>query len=221
MANDEVGTRLLRAVEGELVPSGMGLRSLAATAAQWVFARPSLYGIVRAMPFLKLGETIYHDVESTGAMAPVNAGILGRTWHSALVETAARRRTADTLLNVLLAGTAFKPITERYGTAGYLRLSALADSAALDSVGSAEAGRLGVMPGYPKTLATLPGFEAKCVIAQSLAGSRILAERLVTFPTHGLLSEGDIERLCAWIKRVECAAVGQPAERAEIPVGRH
>ena len=41
--------------------------------------------------------------------------------------------------------------------------------------------------------------------SQSVPQSTMIAERLVTLPTHELLSEGDIERICGAVQDVQRA----------------
>jgi hypothetical protein len=60
--------------------------------------------------------------------------------------------------------------------------------------------RLGIMPGYPRSLGDLPGFgERVRARERPMAGARRLAASLVTLPTHSLLREGDLRALESWI----------------------
>jgi len=59
------------------------------------------------------------------------------------------------------------------------------------------------MPGYPKVLCELDRFSARCLNRQDgFFGSRLLAARLCTLPTHGRLRTHDLERLGRWIRTV-------------------
>ena len=56
--------------------------------------------------------------------------------------------------------------------------------------------RLGVMPSYPSTLASLPQVRAQLArVARRLPGAEQLVRELVTLPTHSLLTEGDRKAL--------------------------
>jgi hypothetical protein len=59
------------------------------------------------------------------------------------------------------------------------------------------------MPSYPRALCDLEGFAPRCANGDApFRGSRMLAERLCTFPTHGRLSRRDMADLVAWIQAV-------------------
>ncbi len=69
---------------------------------------------------------------------------------------------------------------------------------------SSIAKRLGVMPGFPQSLADLPGFGDRCVNCEhGFPGARCLAEQLFTLPTHGRLTVTDTRRLKQWLLQVE------------------
>ena len=135
-------------------------------------------------------------------MASSNAGILMRTWHDAPRETALRQRHAERLQQALRDNDAFESIEARHsgGLAGYLRLPVMLSTRPDAWIDEKVAGRFGVMRGYPRTLDELPGFDARLINSdEPLSGARSLASRLLTLPTHGLLDDGDIDALCAWI----------------------
>jgi hypothetical protein len=79
---------------------------------------------------------------------------------------------------------------------GFLRLPVVVDSATVPALRSARARQLGVWPGYPKSLADLPGFGSRRLDAsQQPSGARLLADRLFTLPTHSLLDETSLNGL--------------------------
>ncbi len=85
---------------------------------------------------------------------------------------------------------------------GYLRLPLLATPKVRAAAVLAGARRLGVMPGYPRALCDLPGFAERVVNkADAFPGARMLASRLITLPTHSLLTGADLARLEAWLAR--------------------
>ena len=60
--------------------------------------------------------------------------------------------------------------------------------------------RLGIMPGYPTTLAELAGFAPRVRNAgMAFPGAGRLVASLVTLPTHGRVSERDLRALEQWI----------------------
>ncbi len=173
-----------------------------AALAQWMLARPTLYALPASLPFLGLGETIYRPPRPARAMSPFALGVLGRTLGLAGLETDRRRAHARRLLAVL-AGSA--DVTAVRGPAdaepGYLRLPVLVPESARGRFRSAGARRLGIMPGYPATLARLPDLRARMLEeGPSHPGADHVVEALFTLPTHGQLSESDLRALEVWIR---------------------
>jgi hypothetical protein len=66
------------------------------------------------------------------------------------------------------------------------------------------------MPGYPRALPDLAGFGGRVSNRDDgFPGARLLADRLITLPTHSLLSEEDLSALEAWI---DARAAGEPPQ---------
>ena len=209
LANDAAGERALAVARHELARASGGGDRLAAAAAQWLLARPSLYGIPASLPFLGLGETMYREPTPPSAPPAATAGILAATWEAAERENRIRRRNGSRLQEHVVAGggpalAAIQPPDG--GEPGWLRLPVLAlqDRAALDTPA---ARRLGIMPGYPQSLADLPGFgERVANRSADFSGARRLAAQLLTLPTHSLLTDRDLAKLEAWVDRTASEA---------------
>ncbi len=202
LANDDAGVAALAAVRDRPRPARTAATEPIALLAQWLLARPSLYAIPASLPFLGLGETVYRRPREPRGMSPFALGVLRRTLASTDREAASRRAHAERLLaRTSTAGTGFEPMRmPAGGVPGYLRLPVLAPDASRARRSSRTARRLGIMPGYPGTLAELPGFGARVLNGSGgFPGARRLAASLVTLPTHGLLSERDLGALEAWI----------------------
>ena len=161
---------------------------------------PALYGLPASLPFLALGETIYRPPRPAAGIPRAAACVVAGTWRAREGHAAARRHIAERLLRE--APATLRPPAVAAGAApGWLRLPLLASRAAREAAATRRARRLGIVPSYPLCLADLPGFGARCRNAgAAFPGARTLAARLVTLPTHELLSEGDIERLVAWMR---------------------
>ena len=170
-------------------------------AAQWLLGRPSLYAVPSALPFLRLGETVYHLPAPVGAMSAVAASALAVTLPLGAAEAEVRRANAGRLLE--RRGKGATPVrVPAGGVAGYLRLPLVAAPSIRAAAATLEARALGIMPGYPLPLCDLPGFAERVVNRQDrFTGARTLAERLITLPTHGLLGEADLDRLETWLER--------------------
>ena len=202
LANDDAGSAALAAVRDRLLPGSTSATEPIALLAQWLLARPSLYAIPASLPFLGLGETVYRRPRETRGMSAFALGVLRSTLASTDGEAAARRVHAERLLDRSGgAGKNLEAVRPPAGAVpGYLRLPVLAQDALRGRLSSGTARRLGIMPGYPATLAELPGFGARVRNASAgFPGARRLAASLFTLPTHGLLSERDLRGLERWI----------------------
>src|SRR5260370_646579 len=122
--------------------------------------------------------------------------------------SAARRRRAERRLGALHGRSAFEPIRAARGARpGYLRLPVLATRTARRAAGEARALRLGVSPGYPRALSDLTGFAVRVANRDAVfSGSRLLAKRLCTLPTHSRLSNKDLAEVVSWVQSVDDGA---------------
>jgi len=202
LGNDDRGAAVLATVRAGLRPGHTSAMEPIAVLAQWLLARPSLYGIPASLPFLGLGETVYRRPEESRAMSTLALGLLRQTLTLVGRETDSRRVHAERLLlRVRAAGpnlTAVRP--PRAAIPGYLRLPLLVADEWRERFGSAAAKRLGIMPGYPGTLAELAGFGPRVRNRDAaFPGAHRLVGALVTLPTHSLLSKRDLRALEQWI----------------------
>jgi perosamine synthetase len=201
LARGSAGTAVLARARSQVGRAARGVTECAQVVAQWLLGRPSLYAVPSALPFLRLGETVYRAPAPVRAMSAVAARTLTATLPLGEGEAAVRRTHAHRLLARPAAGVASTPVSAG-GEPGYVRLPCLASPATRAAATSAEARALGIMPGYPRALCDLRGFAERVVNrGDGFPGARTLAERLITLPTHGLLSEEDLERLEAWLAR--------------------
>lgn len=170
--------------------------------AQWLLARPAIYALPAALPFLKLGETVYHAPDAPRALSRASAAMVQANWQHAHAAAGIRRRNARRLMDAVRPDSKWQTIVvPQGGEAGYLRLPLVAGSAR-DETALADGARLGIMPGYPETLLSLAQMRARCVnAADRFDGAETLARSLVTLPTHELLTPADLQGLEAWLKR--------------------
>lgn len=200
LGGDACGAEVVERIRATL-PTARGGGEMVQLAAQWLLGRPGAYGIPARLPFLHLGETRYRRPLPSRAMSRAAAGVLSRSLASAGREVIARRRHAERLLEGLGDGGALVGVNApRDARPGYLRLPLVASATARRLAESRPARRLGIMPGYPLPLAKLPGFGSRCVnAALEFPGATELAERLITLPTHSLLSPADLRALRCWM----------------------
>lgn len=176
---------------------GAGWRALAATAAQWLLGRPRLYAIPSAIPALRLGEMVYRPAHEPAAMPRAAAALLRRALRDDPAEVARRRAHARALGELAASGGDVMPVRPIAGAEpGYLRFALLAGPA------HHPAPRLGVMRGYPRTLAEHAELHPALLPGQApLPGSELLRRVLLTLPTHGQLRAHDVRRLERWLRQ--------------------
>jgi dTDP-4-amino-4,6-dideoxygalactose transaminase len=202
LAHDEVGRAVIERVSPSLGKPDAGGRALAASSVQWILARPAVYRVPVALPFLHLGETVYRAPGLCRQIAPSCVSMLATALHSVDGESAARKRNAAKLRDVVQeAGVLRPPSPLPEAVPGYLRLPVVVPQRFLESCASAEARALGVMPGYPKALSDLEGFRSRIVGELEMPGGQLLARQLFTLPTHGGLHPGDLAQLADWLRQ--------------------
>ena len=176
---------------------------LAGTLAQKVLARPSLYALPRALPWLHLGETRYRPPTPPAPMTRVAAALLRASRNEAEREAEARRGAGQFFRERLavLANVRI-PVPPADAKPGYLRFPVLVRGgvAALGPAGRVR--RFGVERGYPRPLSELgPVRERLIGDSGRLTGADRLARELVTLPTGSLLSEPERHALVDLIRR--------------------
>ncbi|HEX5385594.1 MAG TPA: DegT/DnrJ/EryC1/StrS family aminotransferase [Gemmatimonadales bacterium] len=186
-----------------LAAARTSLREPVALFAQWLLARPAVYGVPLSLPFLRLGETVYRAPAPAAHLSPFAASVLARTIRLGAAEAERRRANAKRLLAAARLAPGLELIDEQPdAVAGYLRLPLRAGANARAAADQRSAHRLGIWPGYPRSLADLHGFgERRVPSADGYPGARELARRLITLPTHGRLGEADLVRLGRWMAR--------------------
>jgi perosamine synthetase len=176
-----------------------GWGELMRASAQWLLARPAFYAVPAALPFLKLGETVYHQPQVPRALSRASARMLRANWVEAHDATEVRRRNAERLLAAARSGSWRTIDVPRQGAAGYLRLPLLS-ATTLSADRMASGAQLGIMPGYPETLLFIESLRARCINSnETFPGADELARALITLPTHELLTEGDLQRIETWL----------------------
>ena len=164
-----------------------------------VFIRPSLYWMPSALPFLRLGQTVFPKNIRVRRLSGLKAGLL-RNWRRSLAQAnRARSETAAYLCGRLRVQPAS-------GTSHpYLRLPVLAGSAREKARIHAlsRARGLGLSAAYPSPLNEVPEVRA-LVNGHRFPSARRVADCLLTLPTHHWLTDRDkqaIAELCQDIRR--------------------
>ena len=176
--------------------SSGGAYEVAALAAQWLLARPSLYGIPASIPALKLGEMVYKPAGEPRSISRSAAAMLPGALRLETVEVARRRMNAAKLVGAIKEGARLTPIHAiNRADPGYLRL------ALLDRDGGVTARpRLGAVRGYTMTLDEHPQLQTQLLSNERAGtGSTLLRDRLFTLPTHSRVRGADFTGLIDWL----------------------
>jgi perosamine synthetase len=173
--------------------TGGVLKELARLAVMTAFIRPRLYWLPTALPFLRLGQTVYPRDIAVRRLSGMQAGLL-RGWQSRLARSNRTRSETATDLSRRLR------LPLPLGPRPYLRLPMLATTPAERArlyARSQERG-LGLSLAYPTPINEIPDIRGAFNGARFPAARRV-ADSLLTLPTHHWLSEADkraIVELC-------------------------
>jgi perosamine synthetase len=164
--------------------------------ALWMLIRPSLFWLPRALPFLRLGETIYDPDFPMRTFTGLQAG-LTRHWQRNLAAFHAVRRA-----RVAAWRRTLKSMCED-DALPLLRYPIMLDSAAEASRVVRESNRqgLGIAPSYPEPVHRVPALTAE-FSGQDFPAATEAARRLVTLPVHGYVREADRERVLRMFQAV-------------------
>lgn len=192
MAIDEELAQGLASTDGRRA----GWRELAAATAQWMLGRPSLYAIPCAIPGLRLGEMVYRPAHEPAGVSSAAAALVRASLATVAEELAIRQRNARTLMAAAATSSGLVTVSPvNGGVGGYLRFPVR------DQRHRAGDPRLGIVRGYPRTLAEEPELRP-CLQPneQSPVGATELARSLVTLPVHSLVTRRDRDRLVEWMR---------------------
>jgi perosamine synthetase len=169
-----------------------GVRELAACAAQWTLGRPAVYGVPSAMPWLRLGEMVYHRAHEPRGLAASAAAMVRSALRDADRAAARRRARAAQLLDPAPAGV----ITSiPGGESGMLRVPVRVRPAGDPPT------RLGVVPAYPRTLFEQPELRPLLHAGETEhPGAGMLRELLHTVPVHDFVAARDLQAIRMWLR---------------------
>jgi dTDP-4-amino-4,6-dideoxygalactose transaminase len=202
LANEPRTARLLQRARPLLGSGPRGWNDVTRATAQYALGRPALYTIPASLPFLRLGETIYHPSVRPQPMSRAATRILAGAWNASMAATAGRRAVAQRFNDAAHSSGRWETLqADAAATPGFLRLPILVKSGTRDTVLNRAAAQLGIMPGYPLPLSRLSGFGERCLNREdSFPGAEKLARDLITLPTHALLTERDQELIEHWLR---------------------
>jgi hypothetical protein len=183
---------------GDIAFAGLsaGWGGLAKTAAQWVLGRPSLYAIPSMVPWLRLGEMIYHPAHEPGPISRGSSALLVSAVALESDDVSGRRERAAVLARAARNNPGIGIISELPGaTPGFLRFP-VRDLSLLRTTRPT----LGVLRSYPSTMAEQTELLPILVSGEpEMPGALELRRSLFTLPTHRFVTAADLEALAGWL----------------------
>jgi perosamine synthetase len=177
-------------------PIRAGWRDLTVATAVWALGRPALYSIPSAIPGLRLGEMVFHPAHEPRGISSAAAALVRASLEAAEREIMARRGNAKALMADVTREhglAAIQPVSG--GTSGYLRFPIR------DLGDRTEAPRLGILRGYPRTLAEQPELRPILYLNETPSvGADELRRTLFTLPVHSRVTRGDLNEIAAWLR---------------------
>ena len=173
------------------VPAAGYMKDILEIVFMTIFLHPGLFGVPKRLPFLKLGETRFHESYPLTRLTGFQAGLL-RDWPSKLEKlNRARAARGDGYRNRLgLAGS--MPIYS--GSFAYNRFPVYTGDRRSKDALCAEGDLLGITPMYPSAVHRIPQLRG-CFEGAEFRGADLVSDTLVTLPTHILLDDRDSESI--------------------------
>ena len=196
-SSERIGRAIAREYDGAGHPTvADGLRDFLRLLLMRIFVDPRLFWVPKAMPWLRLGETRYEVEFPIQRLSGVNAGAL-HGWQDRLSRTMrARARTAAYFCTAL----GLQPW--RWASASPARLPVVMESReARDRIHSlSEANGLGLGVMYPTAINEIAELRAQ-FDGHDAPAAELMAGRLLTIPTHHLVSDADKQAVCDVIRQ--------------------
>lgn len=150
---------------------------------------PTLYGIVKRLPFLGLGRTQYETRYPIADLADVLVGVAAELMKRLNELQEQRRRNAEQLTRVLgeIQGVIL-PAIQSDAEPAYARFPLLVPDPHLRdrAVGALDRAGIGATGSYPRALADVPEVVQMLRNPEApMPGARQVAAQIVTLPTHG------------------------------------
>lgn len=174
-----------------------GWGNLAKTVAQWALGRPSVYALPAKLPWLRLGEMVFHPAHDPAALTLASCALLDSAFALEAADLAgrsARAKAYDTV--VRQTPSLATPCVPPDGISGYLRyvVRDLARRRAPDVA-------LGIVRPYPRAL--IEQDELRPVLAGDeppTPGAIELRQTVFTLPTHRFVNDTDVAWIMEWMR---------------------
>lgn len=167
-------------------------------ALQQLLSHPRVFALPSALPFLALGETVYHPPHAPRAMGAMQAAVAARGVAHIDAQRAVRAQRAEMVTQALAErADLVTPIAiPAPSVPGWLRVGAVMPAACAQRLRS-----LGVRRSYPVALPQHPALRPLLDAGAVTPGAIQLAASLVSLPSHDQLRDSDITRLATHLRR--------------------
>jgi dTDP-4-amino-4,6-dideoxygalactose transaminase len=159
---------------------------------------PYIYWLPHALPFLHLGETCYHTLDSIDGIDSFRLALLSKNVSVYQQDAEVRKRCEkiSSILNVLPGVINLPAICEMPATRRLLRYPLLVEANSRDRIyKSIEQAGLGASIMYPSSLPNIMGLEHILGNKRAFPHAEAFASRLITLPTHANVSDKDIDKM--------------------------
>ncbi|SFJ24842.1 dTDP-4-amino-4,6-dideoxygalactose transaminase [Desulfomicrobium apsheronum] len=171
-------------------------RNLALALALMVMLHPRAYWLPASLPFLGIGRSVFDPDFSLEGLDAFRIGMARSVFDRLDALNEGRRSTAASLRETLREAPGVRVIQAADGTYPvYLRLPVLPVSGAWPGDFASRAKALGVIRSYPLALHHIPKLARYITSAGEYPTAEMLAENLLTLPTHGHVRDNDIKAI--------------------------
>jgi len=177
--------------EAENVPAAEYVKTVLEIVFMMVFLRPSLFGLPKRLPFLKLGETRFYESYPVRRFTGFQAGILA-DWPSKLERLNRSRAMHGNRYKKRLGLPNGWPIYS--GEWSYNRFPVYAGDRRSKDALCTEGDMLGITPMYPSAVHRIPELLGR-FDGMEFGGADRISDTLVTLPTHILMDDRDTESI--------------------------
>lgn len=156
-----------------------------------IFIHPTLYWFPLGLPFLRLGETVFYQDFPMQRLSGMQAGLLAR-WKKNLEDSnRARRENTNYYSKELQQGSGSIPSLSCLRYPLMVKDNALREEIHARSVSHG----MGISRMYPAPVHEIAEIRDRFAF-RKYPKAKELAERILTFPTHHLLTEKDRQKIC-------------------------
>ncbi|MGH7616594.1 MAG: DegT/DnrJ/EryC1/StrS family aminotransferase [Gemmatimonadaceae bacterium] len=180
----------------DLPAPGLGWIGLAKTAAQWTLGRPSLYAIPSRIPWLHLGEMVYHPAHEPVCMPRGACALLPSAFALEAADLQGRRARAAALTRAATTVATAGVVAAIPGSVPSFLRYPVRDLTGRRGI----AASIGVLRSYPVTMAQQPQLVPILIDGEvPVPGAEELRRSLFTLPTHRFVTDPDLAALASWL----------------------